>query len=160
METKKPPAALPEVRLVALKTSAPAEVRELVEFVNRNYPSQLPLEDHSILSGRIQMFWATDAQSAKRIGTTGYMVKTPFLAEAVKTVVAPEFRGKGFGEAISMAVEDEVRKVGFSKLMTTILVDNLAMIIIRLKQGYRFEGFHPDHESPGLHEYSMGKKLE
>jgi hypothetical protein len=33
------------------------------------------------------------------------------------------------------------------------------MIYIKLKQGYLFEGFHPDHEKPGLHEYSLGKVL-
>jgi len=43
--------------------------------------------------------------------------------------------------------------------MTMIYIDNLPMIFIKLKQGYRFEGFHPDHEKPGLHEYSFGKVL-
>ena len=41
----------------------------------------------------------------------------------------------------------------------TVYIENLPMILIKLRQGYRFEGFHPDHERPGWHEYSFGKLL-
>ena len=146
------------IQLSAVDSSAQTQVREIVNFVNQHYRSQLPLEEQSVLSGRVRMFWAL-SDGGKRVGTTGYIVKTPFLAEAVKTVVASEFRGKGLGAAVSQAIEEEVRQAGYRKLMTTILVDNLPMIFIRLRQGFRFEGFHPDHEQPGLHEYSLGKML-
>jgi hypothetical protein len=33
------------------------------------------------------------------------------------------------------------------------------MIQIKLAQGYTIEGFHPAHDGPGLHEYSLGKVL-
>ncbi|MCM2351075.1 MAG: GNAT family N-acetyltransferase [Bacteriovoracaceae bacterium] len=93
------------------------------------------------------------------IGVTGIAIKTPFLAETVKTVVKEEFKGKKLGLAISLAVEEECRQRGFKKVMTTIYADNHVMIGIKLKQGYRIEGFHPDHEAPGFDEYSLGKIL-
>ena len=41
--------------------------------------------------------------------------------------------------------------------MSTILITNIPMIVIKLRQGYIIEGIHMDHEKPGLHEYSLGK---
>ena len=43
--------------------------------------------------------------------------------------------------------------------MSTIYIDNIPMIVIKLRQGYIIEGLHRDHERPGLHEYSLGKVL-
>ncbi|MGE3610265.1 MAG: N-acetyltransferase family protein [Bacteriovoracaceae bacterium] len=93
------------------------------------------------------------------IGVTGLDAKTPLLAETIKTVILPEHRGKKLGALLSQAIEDECRRRGFKKVMTTIYADNHAMISIKLKQGYTIEGYHPDHEAPGFHEYSLGKIL-
>lgn len=135
------------------------ECTRIVEFVNRNYASELPLQKEAIMSGKVVFYWALDAASGEVVGVTGYMPKTKFLAETVKTVVDPKFRGKGAGAAISLAMENQLRRLGFKKVMSTILIDNLPMIIIKLKQGYVIEGTHFDHEKPGLHEYSLGKIL-
>ncbi len=145
------------VRLVSLNSDSAIERAELVKFVNSHYKEGIPLTESAITSGKILFFWVQDA--AIRVGVTGYMAKTATLAETVKTVVHPDHRGKGLGSQISQLIEDEVRSRGFKKAMTTIYIDNLPMIFIKLKQGYRFEGFHPDHEAPGLHEYSLGKLL-
>jgi GNAT superfamily N-acetyltransferase len=143
-----------------LRPADPAEAAELVAFVNASYASELPLTEASVKSEKIEFFWAVEKVSGKRVGVTGYMAKTPYLAETVKTVIAPEHRGQGLGERLSQLIEDEVRRSGFTKAMTTIYVTNLPMIFIKLKQGYLFEGFHPHHEKPGLHEYSLGKILK
>lgn len=136
-----------------------SERSALVAFVNAHYPSPLPLSEASVAAGRATFFWVSLKSTGERVGVTGYMVKTPSLVETVKTVVDPQFRGRGMGEALSAAIEAEVKRRGFKKVMSTIYIDNLPMIFIKLKQGYRFEGFHPDHEQPGLHEYSFGKVL-
>lgn len=134
------------------------QCREAAQFVTQHYQGAVPVTAESIARGSTRFFWAMLGEV--RVGITGYYPKTATLAETVKTVIDPSHRGKGLGAVLSQAVEDEVRRAGFKKIMTTIYIDNYAMILIKLKQGYRFEGFHPDHEKPGWHEYSFGKVLD
>lgn len=96
---------------------------------------------------------------SQMIGITSYEVRTRFLAETQRTIISPNFRGQGWGKAVSIAIENQVKKDGFYKVRSCIYHDNIAMIQIKLAQGYIIEGFHPDHDGPGLHEYSLGKKL-
>lgn len=103
-------------------------------------------------------FWAHDPAGAL-VGSAAYVRRTAFLAESIKTVVDPAHRQRGVGAAISQAIEDEIRRAGFTKAMSTIYIDNIPMIVIKLRQGYIVEGLHRDHEKPGLHEYSLGKRL-
>jgi GNAT superfamily N-acetyltransferase len=144
-----------EIRLVEVKRESAEERAEVVSFVNKHLVLGLPLEEEAVRAGKIILFWAMSGK--RRVGVSGFIPKTPFLAETAKTVLHPDFRGKGLGATLSQAIEDEVRKRGFKKVITTIYVTNLPMIFIKLKQGYYFEGFHRDHDRPGLHEYSMGK---
>lgn len=143
--------------LRALNLSDRGEVLQLVDFVNLQYKAAVPLTEQSVLSGKTRFFWAM--VDGVRVGVSAYVERTPFLAETVKTVIDPAHRGRGHGEVLSQAIEDQVRRDGYKKVMTTIYIDNLPMIMIKLRQGYRFEGFHPDHERPGWHEYSFGKLL-
>lgn len=145
------------IQLIEVDSQSPEARAEIVDFVNRNLELGLPVEDDSILKGKLVLFWAM--LDGRRIGVSGYYPKTPFLAETAKTVLAPEERGKGHGVALSQAIEDEVWSRGYKKIVTTIYVTNLPMIFIKLKQGYFFEGFHRDHDRPGLHEYTLGKIL-
>jgi GNAT superfamily N-acetyltransferase len=143
------------IKLVEIKQDVPAEISAVVDFVNKHLLLGLPLDEETIRSGRITLFWAM--MGNEKVGVSGYITKTPFLAETAKTVMHPDHRGKGLGARLSQAIEDEVRTRGFKKIITTIYVTNLPMIFIKLKQGYFFEGFHRDHDRPGLHEYSLGK---
>jgi RimJ/RimL family protein N-acetyltransferase len=152
------------VRLVAVDAQNPAAVDELVTFVNAHYQSELPLHAEGLTSGHYRFFWAMldggddDANEVdRRVGCSAYVPKTPYLAESVKTVVDPAHRRGGLGAAISLAIEAQVRADGFKKIMSTILINNIPMIVIKLRQGYIVEGIHMDHEKPGLHEYSLGK---
>jgi GNAT superfamily N-acetyltransferase len=130
---------------------------DVVAFVNANYASPLgPMSEGAFRT--TSFFWAHDDDGV-RVGVTAFVQKTKWLAESVKTVVDPAHRGRGLGVALSQAIEDELKRRGFTKVMTTIYVDNLPMIFIKLKQGYLVEGIHRDHEKPGLHEYSLGKVL-
>ena len=148
------------LELVELDRTSDAQVSDFVMFVNTHYASPLPVEETKLRSGSSIYFWARDTKSNDVVGVTGYIPKTPFLAETVKTVVHPKYRGQGVGEKLSAMIETEVRRRGFKKVMSTIYTTNLPMIFIKLKQGYLFEGYHPDHEKPGLHEYSFGKVLK
>jgi GNAT superfamily N-acetyltransferase len=146
-----------DIRLIEIDRESAQDCDAFVSFVNLHYPSKIPANAAPLRAGSMIGFWAKRGQEV--LGTCAYIAKTPFLAETVKTVVHPLHRGKGMGPLLSQAIEDEVRRRGFTKVMTTIYIDNLPMIFIKLRQGYRFEGFHPDHEKPGLHEYSLGKVL-
>lgn len=157
------------VKLVPIDGADAHARSELVAFVNKHYASELPLSEEPLANGTIQFFWAVRAAPVgsdgsdggdERVGCTAYIAKTKYLAESVKTVVDPRYRGQRLGEAISQAIEDEVKARGFTKIMSTILVGNLPMIFIKLKQGFLVEGIHMDHEKPGLHEYSLGKVLK
>lgn len=151
------------VKLVPIDAKDANACSELVAFVNKHYASELPLAEEPVASGAIRFFWAVRERpdgAEERVGCTAYIAKTKYLAESVKTVVDPRFRGQRLGEAISQAIEDEVKARGFTKIMSTILIGNLPMIFIKLKQGFIIEGIHMDHEKPGLHEYSLGKVLK
>jgi GNAT superfamily N-acetyltransferase len=151
------PPATTAVHLTPVDEKDDVAVDELVAFVNAHYKSELPLEREGLKDGHYRFFWAFDVDSGARVGCCAYVQKTRYLAESVKTVVDPAQRKKGVGAAISQAIENEVRRAGFTKIMSTILITNVPMIIIKLKQGYLIEGIHMDHEKPGLHEYSLGK---
>lgn len=139
-----------------LKNRATAE--ELYQIIAKYYAnSPWPPSVEKIMEGGVHYFRAI--LDNKQFGITGFSYKTPVLAETIKTTIFDEYRGKGLGRALSLAIEDECRKLGIKKVMTTIYHFNHAMISIKLKQGYIIEGYHPDHEAPGFHEYSLGKKL-
>jgi RimJ/RimL family protein N-acetyltransferase len=148
----------PTVLLVPFDLSSKDEAQMVVDIVHKYYPgSAYPPTVEKIMKGDVLYYKAF--YEKKLVGMSGFFFKTPTLAETVKTIVFHEFRGLKLGEAISWAIEDECRLKGVKKVTSTIYSTNTAMIAIKLKQGYTIEGYHPDHEAPGFHEYSLGKIL-
>lgn len=148
-----------KVHLIAYDVSQKDQAEELHTYITEYYSTSpwLPSME-KIMQGGVNYFKAM--HNNQQIGITGYVLKTPTLAETVKTTVFHDFRSKGFGKLISEAIEDECRRIGVKKIMTTIFHFNHSMVAIKLKQGYTIEGYHPDHEAPGFHEYSLGKVLK
>ncbi len=147
-----------KVELIPYNTEVKAEAEEIFSIVQKYYTrSPWPPTVDKIMKGSVKYFKAM--LDGKQFGITGYILKTPTLAETVKTTVFEEFQGKGLGQHLSEAIEAECKSNGIKKVMTTIYHFNHSMISIKLKQGYTIEGYHPDHEAPGFHEYSLGKKL-
>ena len=99
--------------LSALQLSDRGEVLPLVDFINTHYHSAVPLTEASVLSGKTRFFWAMVEGAC--VGVSGYSERTPSLAETVKTVINPAFRGRRYGEKLSQAIEDQVRRDGFKK---------------------------------------------
>lgn len=145
------------LELVPVDRASAEDRSAWARLANENVQGVLPADADSLLARNYHAFWVRSG--GETIGSAGYVAKTQYLAETVKTSIAPAFRGMGLGERVSELIEAEVRARGFRKVMTTIYVTNLPMIFIKLKQGYLFEGFHPNHEKPGWHEYSLGKSL-
>ncbi len=148
-----------KIKLVPINKSKAAEVRWLHDFIMKHHsspewvlPSAQDLKNPTYRD--FKAFLGKDL-----VGVTGYEIRTPYLVETHRTIIHPDFRGKGLGAALSWAIEREVRRAGYKKIRTTIYAKNLAMIAIKLAQGFQVEGFHPDHDAPGLHEYSLGKLL-
>lgn len=132
---------------------------ELYQLIKQYYPkSPWPPTVEKIMAGGVIYFRAFFGN--EQIGITGYSLKTPTLAETIKTTVFQEFRGKNYGTLLSQAIEDECKRIGVKKIMSTVYFFNHAMVAIKLKQGYTIEGYHPDHEAPGFHEYSLGKVIK
>lgn len=148
-----------KVELITYDLNSRSEAEEIFGIVQEYYKNSpfRPSVD-KIMSGGVTYF--RGMYEGKQIGITGYVLKTPKLAETVKTTVFKEFQGKGLGILLSSAIEEECKKIGIHKVMTTIYYFNHSMINIKLKQGYTIEGYHPDHEAPGFHEYSLGKILK
>lgn len=133
-----------------------AEAQELADICSEYYPrSPWPPTVEKIMKGGVVYFRAF--HEGKQIGITGYSLKTPTLAETVKTTIFNEFRGSGLGGLLSQAIEDECKRIGIKKVISTVYYFNHVMVHIKMKQGYTIEGYHPDHEAPGFHEYSLGK---
>ena len=155
-----------EIKLKAVNTSNKKDLNALHSFIHKFHtaPKTILPDREQLKSSSHRFFWAIAIAPAemrgKVIGITSYEIRTKFLVESQRTIVAPEFRGEGWGKVISQSIEDQARKAGFCKVRTTIYSTNLTMIAIKLAQGYMIEGFHPDHEAPGLHEYSLGKVLK
>jgi len=148
-----------KINLVPYNTANFEEASELYSIIQEYYPqSPWPPTVEKIMKGGIKYFRAMLGE--EQIGISGYDMKTPNLAETIKTTVFKEFRGKGLGKVLSLEIEEECKRVGIKKVMTTIYYFNHAMISIKLQQGYTIEGYHPDHEAPGFHEYSLGKILK
>lgn len=148
-----------KIILSPYNTSSPEEASEVLKIIHTYYQrSPWPPSLEKIMSGEVKYFRA--CLDKTQIGITGYVLKTPTLAETVKTTVFKEHQGKGFGKLLSQAIEEECRRIGVKKVMTTIYHFNHTMVAIKLAQGYVIEGNHPDHEAPGYHEYSLGKVLK
>jgi GNAT superfamily N-acetyltransferase len=146
------------LELKAIDTSDRTSSQELCLLIGKYYHSSpWPSTLEKIMSGEARYFHAYHEN--RHIGFAGYVLKTPQLAETVKTTIFDEFRGQGLGAELSTAIEEECRRIGVKKVMTTIYHFNHVMISIKLRQGYTIEGYHPHHEAPGFHEYSMGKLL-
>jgi RimJ/RimL family protein N-acetyltransferase len=147
-----------EVSLVPFDLTQKQEAQMIVDIVLKYYSgSAYPPSVEKVMKGDV-LYYKAYFQN-KLVGMSGFFYKTPTLAETVKTIVFEEFRGLKLGEAISWAIENECRHKGVKKVTSTIYSTNTAMIAIKLKQGYTIEGYHPDHEAPGFHEYSLGKIL-
>lgn len=154
-----------KIKLVPIEVEKEKELKWLHQFILQNYDVPhfiLPtLEDLKTKSRRFfrAVVVSPAARRAEIVGISGYEVRTPYLVETQKTIISKEHRGGGWGTAVSMAIEKQVEKSGFHKVRSCIYHDNFAMIQIKLAQGYIVEGFHRDHDGPGLHEYSLGKIL-
>ncbi len=137
----------------------PLEAQEIVNIAHEYYQkSPWPPTLEKVMKGGVVYFRAF--YEGKQIGISGYSLKTPTLAETVKTTVFKEFRGQKLGALLSQAIEDECKRIGIKKVISTVYYFNHMMVQIKLKQGYTIEGYHPDHEAPGYHEYSLGKILK
>lgn len=134
------------------------EAEELFEIIQTYYTrSPWPPSVDKIMKGEVKYFRAL--HKGRQIGITGYSLKTPTLVETVKTTIFKEHQGKGLGKFLSQEIEEECKRIGVKKVISTIYSFNHSMVAIKLKQGYIIEGFHQDHEAPGYHEYSLGKIL-
>jgi RimJ/RimL family protein N-acetyltransferase len=134
------------------------DTSEIEAILKEYYPnSPWPVTKEKIKKGGVVYYRAY--YQGEQIGITGYAQKTPTLAETVKTTIFNPFRGRKLGGLLSQAIEDECKSLGIKKVMSTVYYFNHQMVKIKLKQGYTIEGYHPDHEAPGFHEYSLGKVL-
>ncbi len=154
-----------KVKLIPIQRDDTKQIDWLYDFISSHHslPKFMQPSKTNLRNPDFHYFKAIAVEpkkfESKLIGITCYEKRTLYLAETQKTIIEPEFRGQGWGKVLSNAIEEEVKKAGFHKIRSCIYTDNIAMIQIKLMQGYTIEGFHPDHDGPGYHEYSLGKVL-
>ena len=102
----------------------------------------------------------TDSRTAPLLGITSYKQITPTLYMTERTIIEPQFRGKGYGKAASNAVEQYLKDLGAHKICCEVLTFNTKMVNIKLSQGYVIEGTMYNHDAPGIHQYFFGKELK
>jgi GNAT superfamily N-acetyltransferase len=147
-----------EIKLIAFNLHDHHDVDEILALCEKYFSNApWPVTRDKVQKGAVVYFRAY--LNHNYVGITGFNQKTPTLAETTKTVIFDEFRGQGLGKKVSLAIEEQCRIRGIKKVMSTVYYFNHAMLNIKLKQGYTIEGYHPDHEAPGFHEYSLGKIL-
>ncbi len=147
-----------ELKLTPVDSNNETDISALVNLVRENYPDTAYPFTPEKAKAPGKLFFKVFL-GEELVGMSGIDFKTPTLAETIKSIILKKHRGKGLGKILSQAIEDECRKRGVKKVMTSIYAHNHTMISIKLAQGYIIEGYHPDHEAPGFHEYSLGKKL-
>ena len=149
----------PKVKLVPIDRNSVKECQDIVAIVREHYPkSRFPPDVREIAEGKIHYFKAFIKN--EYVGITGFYYRYPTMVETVKTIVLKEFRGKGYGKLLSQAIEDHCIGLGVHKITTAIYSTNYPMLNIKMQQGYTIEGYHPHHEEPGIHEYSLGKVIK
>ena len=134
------------------------EARQFCQVVNKEVKSAFPLPETEVLNDSSSFFWVK--WQDQLVGTSGYTLRTPFLAEVRKTMIFPAYREQGLGRALCLKMEQYCHEAGIKKIMVTIYSDNHRMLCLRLKLNYIIEGFHQHHEAPGFHEYSLGKIID
>ena len=93
------------------------------------------------------------------IALTSIEHKTETLLEVHGTVVKQDLRNQGLGKRVNEQLEDLARENGIKKLTSSIYVDNIINIVLKLKSGYLVEGLLRNHDIRGQHEYIVSKEL-
>ena len=137
--------------------SEDAEADEFCQMVNEHVAHAYPLNPKDLADSRSRFFWVR--QDNRVVGSTGYTLRTPTLCEVRKTMILPSYRRRGLCIKACDQLEELCVREGVRKSRVTVFADNREMLCLRLAIGYVIEGFHPDHEAPGYHEYSLGKLL-
>src|SRR5690606_19445521 len=102
----------------------PQQLQEFLQWLTKNHPKTAYPPALSSLTHSARVFFRAYDQQ-KMIGVCGFEQKTPTLVETIKTVVIAAYRGKGYGKALSQAIEDECRSRGVKKIMSTIYTFNV-----------------------------------
>lgn len=76
------------------------------------------------------------------VGGARYIAAQPGLAE-VGFVVVDQYQGKGIGSALMRHLAEIARRVGLKELMAEVLPDNVAMLALFKKSGFRVTGRGP-----------------
>ena len=105
------------------------------------------------------MTHAAIAKDGEWMAVSSILMRSPNLAEIQRTVVGKLYRGIGMSNDVFTHQRDLLYDRGFRKIACEVYADNLRMLHVRMKQGFRIEGCHHDHDAPGVDEYTLGLTL-
>ena len=138
-----------------------ATMYETIKFLYQNHhstPKEL-LKNELPEATYLLAFLETGRSVAPMIGFTSYKNITNTLYMTERTIICPEYRGKGYGKALSLELESYLKKLGAHKICCEVLSFNKKMLNIKLDQGYVIEGFMRNHDAPGVDQYFLSKEL-
>lgn len=151
------------IELMKIEPSNRSSMEWIFNFMHEN-----TVEDDTItLPGTVEdldkpglyFYIAAGFADPSKIGIVSFQHVTPWLADLQRTLVHVNHRGKGYGREISEAIEAEIKKLGYGKIMMACYSTNKAIIGLKMSEGYLIEGCLRDHYSKGKHDYIFGKML-
>ena len=152
-----------DLQLIALDTTNPAIASWLYDFMHANTVEDdtiiLPDSPEDIHKPNLHFYEARGELGSVRVGIVSFKVITKHLVDLQRTMVDVEQRRKGYGLMIGSAIEDELRRLGYGKIMMSCYSTNQGIITLKLKEGYVIEGLLRNHYELGKHDYIFGKEL-
>jgi len=115
----------------------------------------LPKEVDDMYISRTTWFKVFDGVNF--IAIFSYTKLSDYLVIVRRTIVKPEFRNQGYSFKIWNKAEQMFIELGFKKIISEVLSENMKMLNIKLNQGFVLEGLRRDHDAPGIHRYELSK---
>lgn len=151
------------LELLHVDPSDPSICTWLYEFMHKNTVEEdtitLPVLASDLDKQGLEFFIAMGTDDPPKIGIVSFQYITPWLVDLQRTMVDVAHRGKGYGREISRLIEQEIRDRGHGKIMMTCYSTNMAIINLKLSEGYLIEGCLRDHYDKGKHDFIFGKVL-
>jgi N-acetylglutamate synthase-like GNAT family acetyltransferase len=100
---------------VGVRRAEAADVDGILAVVNRN-ADRLLARDRDEIASLLDTFWVAEADG-RVVGCSCLEVYSPKIAELRSLAVLPEYRGRGYGAALTAAAVEEAERRGIPQVL-------------------------------------------